>query len=442
MRRFFILSLLLTVAACQEKDSLKVGGDNPLSECVISSNARPGQEAVVQWNGFGSSPVLFLRSADGKEYPVGISVVTASGLIFHVPAGIMSGTYSVVMDDGDRVELGTIEILAVDMPVTAVSLPHAVEAGKDFVIKGVGFTDEHLLKLVHGTDVTVLEFETISSGVKVTLPADIDRTVYSLYLSDGMDEWLLSDSFAVALRKRLASVSRYAPVDGAVRYRTCYALEYDADVFKAIVYTASQVENGEVLLEEAHDRYLLGQDGVFRAEGGQSTSLNIEFGYDRDSEGRILAADVLRFSRNNPEGAMRRFSWKYDSEGRPTDATFELDGVTRSLQVWLYEGENLSETMFSVFVYDDNSLKNNPFALDVATGYDMMSMLDEPFLYAPYLMGDIPFVQTHLPSAIMEPSGMMGTLVRKDVVYQYDEDGYATQMSWNNGSDMLVFEYL
>lgn len=441
MKKILILSVLVLLASCQEKDSLGGDGRNPLEDCVVSSDVRPGGEVVIQWNGFGSSPVLLLSGAGGREYPVSADVVTASGLIFRIPSDVPPGVYSVFMNAGDRILLGSLEVLPPDMPVTGISFPRAVEPGKDFIVRGVGFSENVVLKLAGSGEARVLEYEKVSSGAKVKMPSDMALDVYSLYLSDGVDEWLLSDSFTVTVRKKLLSVSRQAPLQDEVVYRSGYEVEYEGDEVKAIVFTASQLENGVVLSEEVHDRYVLGSDGVFRAEGGQSSSLNLNFGYERDGEGRILAADVLRFSRNNPDGAMRSFGWNYDSEGRPLNVTFVLDGVTRSLQVYFYENDNLVETMFSVFVYDDNSLRNNPFAADVAMGYEVMSILDEPFLFAPFLMGEHPFVSANLPSAIMEPSGLMGSLVRKDVAYQFDADGYVVRMSWNAGSDCLDFEY-
>lgn len=443
MMRIFILVLAFMAAvSCNEVGDLAGNGGNPLDDCVITEAVQPGMEAVVQWNGFDESAVIRLIGEDGAEHEAEVSVVTSSGLIFRVPADLPAGTYAVVLDQlGNRQELGQIEVLAAELPVTGVKFPSAVEPGQPFIMEGTGFAMGHVLLLVKDGESVVLRQETVSSGLRVTVPDGTACGIYSLYLSDGSNEWLLSDCVSVAVRKTLRSVSRTSGYDGTIRYRTSYDVEYDGDMVAAVVFTASLTEDGEVLMEEARDRYVLGPDGVFRAEGGSSSSLNINFGYERDASGQIMSADVLRFSRNNPDGAMRTFSYVYDSAGRPEKVTYVLDDVTRSLQVYFYEDDNLVETMNSVFAYEDGALRNNPFAADVVMGYDMMLMTDEPFLYFPYLMGEHPFTSSLLPTAVLEPTGVMGALERKEVAYETDEDGYVVHMSWEAGASELFFEY-
>lgn len=443
MMRIFILVLAFMAAvSCNEVGDLAGDGGNPLDDCVITGAVQPGMEAVAQWNGFDESAVIRLIGEDGSEHEAEVSVVTSSGLIFRVPAGLPAGTYAVVLDQrGNRQELGQIEVLAAELPVTGVKFPSAVEPGRPFIMEGTGFAMGHVLLLVKDGESVVLRQEAVSSGLRVTVPDGTACGIYSLYLSDGSNEWLLSDCVSVAVRRTLRSVSRCSDYDGTIRYRTCYEVEYAGDEVSAVVFTASLTENGEVLMEEARDRYVLGTDGVFRAEGGSSSSLNINFGYERDASGQIMSADVLRFSRSNPDGTMRTFSYVYNSAGRPEKVTYVLDDVTRSLQVYFYEDDNLVETKSSVFAYDDVTLKNNPFAADVAMGYDMMSMTDEPFLFFPYLMGEHPFASSLLPAAVLEPTGAMGALERKEVTYEKDEDGYVVHMSWEAGASELFFEY-
>jgi len=436
-----VLTALLA-ASCQEKGYLDGEGVNPLDKCVISENVRSGMEAVVQWNGFDDSASLYLKGEDGKEYGVEVTVVTASGLIFRVPAGLAAGKYTVIVEQsGGRQELGIIGILEAELPVTGLKIPSAVEPGKQFVIEGVGFDTGHVISLVRDGESVVLKHETVSSGAKVMIPQSVDCGEYLLYLSDGTGKWLLSDYFSVAVRKKLCSVSKNEKYNGDTRRVTGYYVKYEGDEVEAIIYKAVLVEPESELVDEAFDRYVLGADGVFRAEGGASSSLNINVGYNRDADGNISSADVLRFSRNNPDGAMRTFSYVYDASGRPEKVTYVLNGVTRSLQVYFYEGGNLVETMNSVFAYEDETLKNNPFGVDVAMGYDMMGMTDEPFLFFPYLIGEHPHTSSHLPSAVLEPTGMMGALEKKSLTYEFDDDGYVVKMSWEAGESLMLFDY-
>jgi len=436
-----VLTVFLAVS-CQEKGYLDGGGVNPLDKCVISESVLPGMESVVQWNGFDASASLYLRGEDGKVYGAEVTVVTASGLIFRVPEGLVAGKYTVIVEQsGGRQELGTIEILEAELPVTGLKIPSVVEPGKQFAIEGAGFDADHIISLVRDGESVVLKHETVSSGVEVMIPQSVKCGEYSLYLSAGTDKWLLSDHLSVAVRKKLYSVSKDVKYDGDVRRVTGYWVEYEEDEVEAIKFKAVLVAPESGLVEEAFDRYVLGTDGVFRAEGGSSSSLNINFGYNSNADGYVSSADVLRFSRNNPDGTMRTFSYVYDDFGRPEKVTYVLNDVTRSLQVYFYEGDNLVETMNSVFAYEDETLKNNPFGVDVAMGYDMMGMTDEPFLFFPYLIGEHPHTSSHLPSAVLEPTGMMGALEKKSLTYEFDDDGYVVKMSWEAGESLMLFDY-
>lgn len=444
MIRLFILAFTVFLAvSCQEKEGLAGSGMNPLDNCVLTQSAYTGMEAVAQWNGFESSAEVFLKGEDGQEYETEVSVITASGLIFMIPERMPAGTYDVILKQTGKIRtLGSIDILVSDTTVTGLEFPSLVEVGEEFVIKGIGFGQAHSLTLVKGDKTIELDIELISSGMKVKVPENVVQDVYSLYLSDASGSSLLTENLVVAVRKTLKSVSKYVPVYENVKYRTSYELEFESGKVSAIIFTAAQVEDGQVVLEEARDRYVLGDDGAFRAEGGESSSLNIDFWYTRDGNGRIMSADVLRFSRSNPDGTMRRFEWVYDGNDRLTNVTYVLDDITRSLQVYFYEGDNLVEANVNAFVYEDDTLKNNPFAADVTIGCEMMSNTDEPFLFFPYLMGEHPSVSASLPSAIMEPTGSMGAYEKKIINFVTDSEGYVTEMSWEAGSNIVRFEYI
>ena len=360
-----------------------------------------------------------------------------------IPERMPAGTYDVILKQTGKLRtLGSIDILVSDTTVTGLEFPSLVEVGEEFVIKGIGFGQAHSLTLVKGDKTIELDSELISSGMKVKVPENVAQDIYSLYLSDASGSSLLTENLVVAVRKTLKSVSKYVPVYENVKYRTSYELEFESGKVSAIIFTAAQVEDGQVVLEEARDRYVLGDDGAFRAEGGESSSLNIDFWYTRDGNGRIMSADVLRFSRSNPDGTMRRFEWVYDGNDRLTNVTYVLDDITRSLQVYFYEGDNLVEANVNAFVYEDDTLKNNPFAADVTIGCEMMSNTDEPFLFFPYLMGEHPSVSASLPSAIMEPTGPMGAYEKKIINFVTDSEGYVTEMSWEAGSNIVRFEYI
>lgn len=172
IRIFAIFLCICAVVACEGLGDGESGGRNPLEECVIPVGASPGEEAVIQWNGFGQSPSVALMDADGKDFSVDVKVVTSSGLIFTVPSGIAPGMYSVVLQ-GQGVVLGQMEILPTDMPVTGISVPSAVVPGETLVIKGNGFDSSFRFLLRSGALQIELPVETVAGGVNCNVPSDV-----------------------------------------------------------------------------------------------------------------------------------------------------------------------------------------------------------------------------------------------------------------------------
>lgn len=433
--------IIILCQACAGTIDRDDKGYNPLSECVVTSSVQPGSEAVIQWNGFTDYAKIFLQDASGTKTPVLIKVITPSGLIFDAPYGLAAGIYRVILEQDGTVDIGQIEILASDLPVSGISMPDNVAPGDILVITGIGFDSaEFSIYLKSQTDRIELECRSSSTGLETEIPSEIPTGRYALHMTDGTDDWILNDSLGIHIRKKLLRVTRIEPYDGTMNHESSYTVEYAENQIEAITYRTVVTDADGSYEQQIFDRYLLGEDGTFRIEGGESSSNNFNFGYVRDSEGRILSADVLRYSKNNPAGTMRQFKWVYDSEGRPTDVTFELDGVTRSIQFYLYESGNLIETNASSFIYEDETSVNNPFAADAAHAYDMMANTMEPFLYAPFLCGEHPFVSRLLPNGFRMVTGPTTT---KTVLFEYnfDNEGYVSQMSWDSGASRIVFDY-
>ena len=84
---------------------------------------------------------------------------------------------------------------------------------------------------------------------------------------------------------------------------------------------------------------------------------------------------------------------------------------------------------------------SNPFAQDFVVGYFAFSDVMEPFLYAPYLVGNHPFVSRLLPSAFNEDPGN-GVISRADITYAFDDDGYVSEAKWRSGSYHMEFAYV
>lgn len=431
--------------ACGEENLSTEDGRNPLSDFAISGvSVAPGNEAVIQWNGFTQNAAVALVDAAGQEFPAQVKTITSSGLIFVIPTGLAPGDYTVCVKQDGNMNVGTISVLEAEMPVTGITFPSAVAPGETFVFGGLGLGTSYAVVLSSDDNIYTLDSKFSPSGLECTVPITMKSGQYSLILTDGVHEWPITSSFIITLKKTLAAVSCDEPYNEGVRTFKEYRVERDANgEVLAVVYYYSRYE-GEVIETETTDRYVKVADGEYAVEGGETSSLNYGFKYTYDSDGMILSADVHRYSSKTPEGIHRIFTWAYDATGLPTAVKFELSGNTYSLQNYIYQDDNLLETNRLVFAYDDETLLNKEFAPDVAHAYDMMHYTDEPFLYVPYLLGEHPHVSKLLPDGDMQ---ITGATSRKKVpfTYTYDEDGYVQTCSWGgtgaNGS-VMTFEYL
>ena len=440
-RIFAIFLCICAVVACEGLGDGESGGRNPLEECVIPVGASPGEEAVIQWNGFGQSPSVALRDADGKDFSVDVKVVTSSGLIFTVPSGIAPGMYSVVLQ-GQGVVLGQMEILPTDMPVTGISVPSAVVPGEALVIKGTGFDSSFRFLLRSGALQIELLKETVAGGVSCNVPSDVPLGTYRLVMTDGEDEWVLEDGFMVARRKRLMKIREEIvdPEAGTVEVYE-YRNEYDGDEVKAVVsdYKLNDF-SGQVVDSGYEYRYVQIAAWDFNIEGDiseKTETCNYNFKYIFDDTGKLVNIDALVFRRNQSAGEQRMHWCEYDSHGRLAKILYDYNGAVQSRQTYIYDSDNLVETYWFIFMYENETLTNHPFAVDAAIGYDMFHLenMDQPLIYVPYLLGAHPFASRLLPTGAQSA----GYAVKFE--YGFDADGYVTLMSWNGGNSRIHFVY-
>ena len=109
----YILTSLVLISCVGTAGIDEQDGRNPLSETVLQSSAEAGGEAVIQWNGFTEDVSVSLVNADGESYEMKVDVVTASGLVFFIPADLPAGVYKVViLIAGKTSELGEMEVTA------------------------------------------------------------------------------------------------------------------------------------------------------------------------------------------------------------------------------------------------------------------------------------------------------------------------------------------
>ena len=435
MRKILTLLLLTFFAvACNDKDGLSgPGAENPLSECVLPASALAGGEVLVQWNGFPEDPAISMVSQDGTSYEVEVTVVTASGLVFLVPSSLTPGTYLV---KSGQDELGTMEILPAEMPVTGLKMPSGAKAGEEIVVDGIGFEEGCVAVLVDSDgNEHALETELTYSGISVVIPDDMAEGTYSVYLvQDGM-EWLLSGSFPIykdIVAKTLTCVSYYSPYVGTMTLRLSWEINRDDPVTLTVSET---VIDGQEESLEAYDMYVCDAAGLFTLDhDGFEASNDLSMAYDRDSDGVVTKSDVLIYGKKETTP----FTWTYDADGFLTD----ISSPTRSFRSFSYEEGNLVRFMNTSFEYSDPALVGHPSAPDVVWGYMSLMEKNDPFICFPFLLGWYDKASAQLPTKMISPSPTGTGTVESALAYGFDEDGYPVSMSWTEGNSEYRVEYI
>lgn len=432
MRKILILLLLVfAAAACNDKDGLSgPGAENPLSECVLPASAHAGGEVLVQWNGFPEDPAITMVSEDGTAYEAEVTVVTASGLVFLAPSSLASGTYMV---KSGQDELGTIEILPAEMPVTGLKVPSGAMQGEEVPVDGIGFEEGCTAVLVdaQGNEYS-LETELTYSGISVVIPEDLAEGAYKVYLvQDGM-QWLLTGSFSVyrdSSNKTLTRIDQYSTYIGTTMIRLSWEIQRDDPVTLTVSET---VIDGEEESLEAYDRYVCDPTGYFILEhDGFEESNDMGISYTRNADGVVTQSEVLIYG----DDETTPFTWTYDADGFLTD----ISSPSLRLRSLSYRDGNLVRFRNTSFKYSDPTLVNHPSAADVVWGYMSLMEKEEPFIYIPYLLRWYTKSSAQLPSSLLLPSPTGAGTVERPLTYEFDEDGYVTKMSW--GSVYIVFVY-
>lgn len=428
-----ILCMLLSVS-CNEKEGLSgPSEDNPLSEWVIPSQARAGGEAVIQWNGFNENARIFL--AGNMEYEAEVSVVTASGLVFVVPVYVSSGDYSVILDQDGRTDMGLMEVLDAEMPVSDLKVPSGAQQGETVLITGVGFSEDCSIELIADGVTVSLEASLSPDGISFVVPEDMADADYELMLVQDGVSWLLTSSFSVKevivqVVKTLKRMDYYSQYIGSAMIRVSWDIVREAP--STLVVSEHVVDGDEVSLE-AYDEYVMNEDGAFElVHDGFESSNDLGMSYVMDENGQVAVSDVLIYG----DSETTPFTWTYDEDGFVTD----IASPSRSFRAFGYTDGNLTLFRNTSFVYGDPSLVNNPFAPDVVWGYMALMEKNDPFVYVPYMMGWYSKSSALLPTVMISPSPTGTGTVDHMLSYDFDEDGYVVRMSWGTNKVEYFFE--
>ena len=442
MKKLLLIAMvcMLSLAACGEKEG--PGGEGPdgpevsLSDCVVPASVHAGGEGTVQWNGFKQADRLSLASSSGTEYELTVKTVTSSGLVFKVSYEVPDGTYKLVLVRDAKTELGSLKVLAPELPVTGVKVPSEAVAGEAVAISGLGFEAGCRIVLEDASGEKVsLDAELTGSGISVLLPEDLAEGSYKVYLEQYGRTWVLSGSMTVrasaAAVKTLTAVRYYAPFLEGSEILMEWLIERESPA----VLTLSRyiVENRTESLD-VQDVYVQGADGAFVLdEDGFEESNALAVSYVLDSE-MVTRSDVLLYG----DDEATPFAWAYDSDGNLTG----ILSPKYPFRSFAYEGGALISFNQTAFEYDEDCLVNNPAAYDVIWGYMAVQEYKDPFVAFPYLLGWYAPQSSKLPSRMISPSPTGTGTVSCELSYKFDDDGYVVEMSWLEGSSGYRVEYL
>ena len=430
-----IICGILFAASCNSLDDTHgQGAQNPLDECVLPSVVQAGEEALIQWNGFTENDRIYLISESGLEIEVSVKILTDSGIMFVIPAGTPAGSYKLVLEQEERKELGTMEIIAADMPVTGINIPSSIVTGEVMEIEGIGFEEGCSIRLIGENEKEYTIKATITaSGISLILPEEIATGKYAIYLIQDSATWLLSSSFAVygsSGNKELRRIDYYSPYLSGSKLR----LSWEINIEEPITLTLSEylIEDSEETLQ-AYDMYEADADGKFKlTHDGFESSNDLEMSYNTDSEGVVISSDVLIYGNKQTTA----FTWTYDADGYLTD----ISSPTRSFRSLTYTDGNLTTFRNSSFEYGNPDLVNHPLAPDVAWAYMAMMESNDPFVHIPYLLRWYKKTSAQLPVAMILPSPTGSGTIRNNLTYTFDNDGYVIKMAWESSEIDFIYE--
>lgn len=403
-------------------------GADPLSECVISAVAEAGGEAIIQWNGFSEDAAVALISSEGKSYDMTVDVVTASGLVFLIPADLPAGVYKVkVTMSGKELELGEIEITVSEKKPEDGQQPDEDSSEDD---KGTEENEQNPDQEENPeTDPQPGDDPEVNPG---------ENPEENPGEGDGEDPSDEQDPEIPVASKVLSRIEYYSPYsEGSQLLR---AWEINRTSSPALKVSEYVVDASEATLS-GYDEYSGDGSGYFeQVTDGLGESSHVKMTYLMNSDNRVNASDVVSYGKKDPV----RYTWEYDSQQRLSEISYvHASAGDVCLASLSYEGNNLAEFSGILCEYADPSLVNAAGAADVVWGYMAVSNgREKPAYYFPYLMGWYDVKSASLPTAMSLPSSSGSGTEACALGYVFDEDGYVTEMNWTSGKNSFKVAFV
>ncbi len=344
MKKLFSMLLMLcafvTFSACSSDDDQDVC---PVSSVVVPSSAKIGSEVTVQGKGFTSSQSFSLAYSDEKKTPVALTdaKVSSSGLTFTVPYTAEEGqTVSLSVTEGGKSwTLGTMQLLAADNPVSAISVPSQMPLAANVTITGVGFADGDKIGIEEENgDKGIVYFDTkvVDGGVEVSTLSSLEGNV-NVYLSRGNSVWKIGKTYTYHSRV-ISSITisengfldMYAGMIGLDGSALKLEMQYDKDYALQSVSSNSGLE------------WQMTYSGNTVSFTGQFTGL--PYTYTLDANKRIVSSTSY-----DMYGDEVTYTWNYDADGY-------LVSITSSAKETVLES-----------TYADGNLQAYTFGIDCGT---------------------------------------------------------------------------
>lgn len=187
------------LAACSSSDDEAV---NPVTNPVVPSSAKIGSEVTIQGSGFAAGQTILLQPT-GETAIDANAKFTTNGATFTIPYTLGEGAVNVVLvQGGNQWQLGSMNIVAGDNPISALALPSEMALGEETTVGGIGFENGDVLLLSDSSDVNVtVQGTPTADGLKVAVGKDLAEGEYQVTLQRGKSEWQLAKVYIYQPRR-------------------------------------------------------------------------------------------------------------------------------------------------------------------------------------------------------------------------------------------------
>ena len=407
-------------------------GTDPLAECVLSSTAEAGGEAIIQWNGFSEDVTVSLVSSDGEAYDMVVDVVTASGLVFMIPEDLPAGVYKVKVSMAGKVsELGEMEITA------SQKKPGDEGDSEKEPEKEPEDDSEQNPDAGDGSEENPGDSEDEGSGEE---PGEEpgDNQEPETDPQPGEDPGQGDEPETPSGPKTLKRIEYYSPYSAGSQFMRAWDIDRSSSpVLRVSEYV---VDNSGATLS-GYDEYSGNGSGYFKLKkDGLEISNHVEMTYLLGSGNKVTGGDVLVYGKKETT----RYTWEYDSQQRLSEISYvhSTKGEV-ALATLSYEGNCLTGFDGIVYEYGNSSLVNAEDAADVVWAYMTVSKAHtDPALFVPYLMGWYDVKSTSLPTKMLLPASSGSGTVTCNFSYEFDKQGYVKTMGWKEGNSNLKIVYV